>query len=121
MPSSADEISMGLLELGLSAGPAVVERLALHLRLVLEANEQFNLTSIAAADAVALHVLDSCAAACALGEAPKGGFADLGSGAGFPGIPLSILTGRRVDLVESVGKKARFLSDVAQIGRASCR
>lgn len=100
--------------MGLDAGPDVVARLALHIERVLEANERFNLTSIDAADAVSLHVLDSCAAACALADAPAGQFADLGSGAGYPGIPLSLVSGRPVSLVESVGKKAAFLNEMTR-------
>jgi 16S rRNA (guanine527-N7)-methyltransferase len=71
-----------------------------------------NLTSIDAADAVALHVLDSLTALRALQAAPMGPFADLGSGPGYPGIPLSIVSGRAVALVESVKKKASFLERV---------
>jgi 16S rRNA (guanine527-N7)-methyltransferase len=82
--------------------------------LVFEANQRFNLTSIHEADAVPLHVLDSCVAARCLEGAPAGQFADIGSGAGFPGIPLAILTCRPAGLVESVGKKARFLESVVE-------
>ena len=61
---------------------------------------------------VAIHVLDSCSAAEALSEAPPGRFADLGSGAGYPGIALSIVTGRPVDLIEATKKKGEFLRSV---------
>lgn len=98
--------------MGLALPEAKVMLLARHLEMVLSANEEFNLTRIEKDDAVRLHVLDSCAAAPALRDAPKGQFADIGSGAGYPGIPLSILTDRPVALVESVGKKAAFLERV---------
>jgi 16S rRNA (guanine527-N7)-methyltransferase len=100
--------------MGIAAESREVGLLARHLSLVYEANEALNLTSIPASDAVALHVLDSCAALPFLDRAPAGRFADLGSGAGYPAIPLAVLSGRTVDLVESVGKKAHFLEHVVQ-------
>jgi len=112
MERYAHQIAAGIEALGLCAPVDGAETLARHLSLVLEANAQFNLTSIDPVDAVALHVLDSCAATSFLAAAPPGAFADIGSGAGYPGIPLSVIAGRRVALVESVGKKAAFLERV---------
>lgn len=100
--------------MGLSVSPAQVELLASHLEMVLSANTEFNLTRIERRDSVALHVLDSCAAASLMGLAPDGRFADIGSGAGYPGIPLCVLSGRHCDLIESVGKKAAFLERVVR-------
>jgi len=58
-----------------------------------------------------LHVEDSLIGYEEVSSAPEGPMADLGSGAGFPGIPLAILTGRHTTLVESVGKKASLLKE----------
>jgi 16S rRNA (guanine527-N7)-methyltransferase len=60
------------------------------------------------------HFLDSlsCLAGCAdlLAERPDARLVDVGSGAGFPGLPLKIVRpALRLTLVESVGRKARFL------------
>lgn len=107
-----EQIAAGIQALGLCAPQGAAEALARHIDMVLEANAQFNLTSIDPGDAVSLHVLDSCAAVPLLGSAPLGSFADIGSGAGFPGIPLAVMTNRTVALVESVGKKAAFLERV---------
>jgi len=109
MDTYEPQIAAGLAEMGLDSTVAVVEALAQHLRLVFETNESLNLTSIDPEDGVALHVLDSAVALPFLDRAPAGPFADLGSGAGFPGIPLTILSSRPVSLVESVRKKAAFL------------
>lgn len=113
MQKRITEIQAGLTLMGVPCGPEQSAQLIAHLDLVAEANASFNLTTISAEDAIKMHVLDSAAAAPFLQSAPEGGFADLGSGAGFPGIPLAILSGREVTLVESVKKKAAFLERVA--------
>jgi 16S rRNA (guanine527-N7)-methyltransferase len=78
--------------------------------LLLAWNAAINLTAIREPADIALrHVVDSLAAAALLGDV--GGFVDLGSGGGFPGIPLAAaLPVERVALVDSVGKKAAFLA-----------
>jgi 16S rRNA (guanine527-N7)-methyltransferase len=105
----AEQIAAGIDALGLRGPHGVADALARHVQLVLEANAVFNLTSISPEDAASLHVLDSLTALPFLEAAPPGVFADIGSGAGFPGIPLAMMSGRPVALVESVGKKADFL------------
>lgn len=107
------EIRGGLAEMGVSATEPQLRAMERHLRLVAETNMSFNLTAVPESEYVPLHVLDSATALPSLAAAPSGAFADLGSGAGFPGIPLAILSGRPVVLVESVKKKAAFLERVA--------
>ena len=90
----------------------VIGRSARHLKLMEEANRHFNLTRITTPrDAAIKHVLDSVL--------PWRHFAgakhvlDAGTGAGFPGIPLALtLPETRFTLVDSIGKKARFVQDV---------
>lgn len=80
-----------------------------HLDLVLCKNQQLNLTTITNKDeAKVLHIEDSLAALPEL-EGVSGELVDLGSGAGYPGIPLAITTGLKTTLVETVGKKADCL------------
>jgi 16S rRNA (guanine527-N7)-methyltransferase len=83
-----------------------------HVRLLLAWNEKINLSGIRAPDAIAVeHVLDSLTALPILRRAGVEEFLDIGSGGGFPGLPLAVaLPARRALLVESVGKKARFLA-----------
>jgi len=73
-------------------------------------NTRVNLTAITDEEGiVARHFLDSLRCALSWGDAPSS-LIDIGSGAGFPGLPLKILRPElRVALVESVGKKAAFL------------
>jgi len=104
----------GLLAMGIDATPEQGASLLRHLELVYETNQALNLTAIPRGDAVPMHVLDSLSSLPFVASAPDGRLADLGSGAGFPGIPLAIMTGREVALVESVRKKATFLERVSE-------
>jgi len=98
-----------------------VAALADHLRLLLAWNVAVNLTAIRdPRAAVAAHVLDALSAVAPLRERGIRGLLDLGSGGGYPGLPLAIaLPAERALLVDSVGKKARFLeAAVAGLGLA---
>ncbi|MDR1358685.1 MAG: 16S rRNA (guanine(527)-N(7))-methyltransferase RsmG [Coriobacteriales bacterium] len=83
-----------------------------HLEAVLAYNRTKNLTSIKDLEAgKVLHIQDSLAVASELTAAPQGMMADLGSGAGYPGLPLALVSGRQAVLIEANKKKARFLKD----------
>jgi 16S rRNA (guanine527-N7)-methyltransferase len=114
MSDTKHRIVEGAEQLGLTLTSAAAEQLIEHAHAVLAANASMNLTTIPEAEFAGLHILDSLSAAHYLDAAPAGRFADLGSGAGYPGIPLAIASGRAVDLVESVRKKAAFLEAVAR-------
>ena len=80
--------------------------LDLHLELVLKENERSNLTRIVDwQQGQLLHIEDSLVGLQEFEDAPSGRAADLGSGGGFPGIPLAIVSGRPIMLVDSVTKK----------------
>lgn len=83
-----------------------------HVRLLLAWNEAINLTAITDPAAIArLHVADSLAAVPLIATLRHATILDLGSGGGFPGLPLAaVLPDARVTLVESVGKKSAFLA-----------
>lgn len=92
-----------------------------HLDLVIKANETTNITRIVSREtAQILHVEDSLSALLEFNAAPEGLYGDLGSGAGFPGIPISIETGRETVLVESVKKKAKLLEEFINELGLSC-
>lgn len=80
-------------------------------------NTRTNLTSITEPRAIVIrHFLDSLALAQAWTGNPPPALADIGAGAGFPGIPLKLLWPEaRLLLVESVGKKTEFLAHMVQI------
>jgi 16S rRNA (guanine527-N7)-methyltransferase len=87
---------------------------ARHLDLIVEANQHFNLTRIVnPREAAIKHVVDSVLPWRLFEGADH--VADAGSGAGFPGIPLSlVLPQTRFTLLESTQKKARFLESVVR-------
>jgi 16S rRNA (guanine527-N7)-methyltransferase len=92
-------------------------------RLLLAWSRHVNLTALRSVEQVAReHVADSLAALPLLRRLAAGrpvDLLDLGSGAGYPGLPLAVgLPCRRVLLLESVGKKARFLAAVAAAAAA---
>jgi 16S rRNA (guanine527-N7)-methyltransferase len=108
----------GASEMGIVLGPELAEK---SLRLVDEletANSQFNLTAIRDRPGMLYkHVLDSLS----LQPYLRGGrLADVGTGAGFPGLPLAIINPERhFSLIEATGKKARFVTQTAE--RIGCR
>lgn len=93
-----------------------------HLNLVIQKNKVMNLTRIVdPSDAVALHILDSLLLLPYLDLAPKGAFLDMGTGAGFPGIPLAIASGRPVVMIDSVGKKVAAVNKfISELGLSNC-
>ena len=109
------ELAAGLEALGLPA--ALATPLLAYLALLARWNATYNLTAIRdPRDMVAKHLLDSLAMQPFVRDLRT--LADLGTGPGLPGIPLAIATpGLQVTLVESNGKKARFLREaVRQLG-----
>jgi 16S rRNA (guanine527-N7)-methyltransferase len=106
-------IERGLAALGLEAPAQAVAQLVHYLELIQRWNRVYNLTAITdAAEMVPKHLLDSLAVLPKL-EAAR--LADIGSGAGLPGVPIAILRPELpVTLVETSGKKARFLRTVAR-------
>lgn len=98
-------------ELGLDLGEAQAAKLLAHLDLLDEWNARMNLTAIRDRPSqITKHILDSLSVHPHLQGARV---ADVGSGAGFPGIPLAVVDPQRhFALIESTGKKCRFLEAV---------
>ena len=83
----------------------LIGRLAQYGRLVLEANRRVNLTAARSEEAIAQHISDSLSIAPFV-RAP---YVDVGSGAGFPAIPIAIVSGLAPTAIEATAKKARLL------------
>ena len=110
LPAAArNDLDAGLQALNLD--PALAEPLARYLALLLRWNTTYNLTAVRdPREMVTKHLLDSLAMAPFVASVAT--LADLGTGPGLPGIPLAItIPGLRVTLVESNGKKARFMRE----------
>jgi 16S rRNA (guanine527-N7)-methyltransferase len=108
---------------GLPLDPGQLEQFERYAAELRAWNAHTNLTAITAPQEVYLrHFLDSLVLSRTLGKAP-GSLVDLGTGAGFPGLPLKILWPElQLTLVDSVGKKTAFLSHVAaQLGLVNVR
>lgn len=91
------------------------ELLKRHLELVIEANKTTNITRISTWDeGMLLHVEDSLVGLPEVEDAPAGRLVDIGSGAGYPGIPLAIESGRETLLADSVGKKTAILASMVE-------
>lgn len=89
------------------------QTIAKHLELVVKANETSNLTRITSLDeAMLLHVEDSLSGIPELEAAPEGLYADMGSGAGYPGIPLAVATGRKTLLIDARKKKMDIMASI---------
>lgn len=87
-----------------------------HLLMVNQVNQYINLTRISDIhEALVLHVVDSLSLTRDLPIEPER-FLDMGTGAGFPGIPFAIYTGCEGVLLDSVGKKINavdaFIADL---------
>ena len=110
----SERVQQGALQMGIALPPEAAERFALYHALLVEGNARMNLTTVLEPEeAVDRHFLDSLAPV-ALGLLPQGARAvDVGTGAGFPGIPLLIARpDLRLTLVDSLNKRLEFLRDV---------
>ena len=119
-------ISSGLEALGLtgSVPPDAAEKLAEYGRLLLEKNQVMNLTAIRDEAGVArLHMLDCAALLPCADFSQAHTLLDVGTGAGFPGLPLKILLPQLdVTLLDSLNKRVDWLNEVsAQLGLTGVR
>ena len=117
-----DLLTAGLTALDLD--PAAADKLARYAELLLEKNKVMNLTAIPAPrDVATLHLLD-CAALLNITDFRGKRVVDVGTGAGFPGMPLRILEPDfDLTLLDSLGKRIAFLQRVCDemgLQRVTC-
>jgi 16S rRNA (guanine527-N7)-methyltransferase len=103
--------------LGIRLSTAQLSALEIYERELLDWNARFNLTAIQETEKIRTkHFLDSLTCLSVMHDPSAERVMDVGTGAGFPGLPLKIVCpNMRLTLVESVGKKAGFCRHVAAI------
>jgi len=100
-------------EAGLTVSAEKIDRMVCYLAGVVEMNQSVNLTRIETmAAGVRLHLLDSLLVQPEISACIEGSICDIGTGGGFPGVPLAILTGRPCVALDSVGKKANAVNEI---------
>jgi 16S rRNA (guanine527-N7)-methyltransferase len=110
-------------ELGFDLTPAQKEQFSLYYSMLVDWNARINLTSITDPEGIQVrHFLDSLTVGTALraergSPEPPPGFSllDVGTGAGFPGVPLKIVWPQmKLALADSIGKKSAFLRELVR-------
>lgn len=117
----AIQLELGIRALGLELGGAARSQLLRHLELLEKWNRIHNLTAVQdKVKAVSVHLLDSLSVVPYL-EGKR--FLDVGSGAGFPGIPIAVARPEiQMDLLDSNHKKYAFLKQaIAELGLKNAR
>lgn len=104
----------GATELGIPLSGRQLVQFGRYLDLLLDWNQRMNLTAVRDAELIQQrHFLDSLTCSLVTGDLNGHKLIDIGSGAGFPGLPLKILfPDLELCLLESIGKKATFLHAV---------
>ena len=103
-----DKLANGCEQLGISVNSGQLENLLTHIEILAKWNKKLNLTALNSIDEmISHHILDSLA----INRHIKGGtLLDIGTGAGFPGLPLAIVNPTlQVTLLDSRGKRIEFL------------
>ncbi|MGH2538265.1 MAG: 16S rRNA (guanine(527)-N(7))-methyltransferase RsmG [Candidatus Promineifilaceae bacterium] len=110
-----EALESGAAKLGLALSPAQLDLFGRYQALLLEWNRRLSLLAVTGPAELQLrHFLDALSCSRATGDLNGQRLADVGSGAGLPGIPLKILyPDLRLTLIESVRKKAAFLEAAA--------
>ncbi len=101
---------------GLEMSPRQVEQFEIYARELVDWNTRMNLTTILDEEGIRVkHFLDSLSCLLVIDQQQPGKVVDVGSGAGFPGIPLKImLPEMRLTIIESVQKKTIFCKHLVE-------
>lgn len=112
---NTDKFVSGLKEIGIELSEKQIQQFLKYYEMLVEKNKVMNLTAITEYDEVIeKHFLDSLQIA-KYTDLNKGSLIDIGTGAGFPGIPLKIAFPKlKVVLLDSLNKRIKFLDEVIE-------
>lgn len=113
---SKDLLLSGAAEYGVSLSDEAVERFDIYARLLVERNKVMNLTAITESDEIVKkHFVDSLSLLSVVDIPENAKVIDVGTGAGFPGIPLMIARpDLRMTLLDSTRKRLGFIDEVSR-------
>ncbi len=112
MPVNDKLIEEGVRRLGLDLPEGALARLSRYVAEIELWNSAYGLVNDSGDALIVRHLLDSLAGTARIKAMSRGRIADMGSGAGLPGIPLGIaLPDSRIDLVEPSDRRCRFLEN----------
>ena len=109
-----DLLKAALNKLSIEYDDKAIEKVDTFYEMLIEKNKVMNLTSITDHDDfITKHIIDSLLPACHISFNDRQAVIDVGTGAGFPGIPLKIFfSDLNITLVDSLNKRLLFLNDV---------
>ena len=104
-----------LLNLNLNIDDNMLEKFELFYNELIRVNEYMNLTAITEHDEVYIkHFFDSLTLLKCVENSPNIRLLDVGSGAGFPAIPLAITTNIDITIIDALNKRINFLNETIQ-------
>jgi 16S rRNA (guanine527-N7)-methyltransferase len=118
-------LAAGITKLGLSADKKQIRNMEIYIDELVLWNKRYNLVRFETPRQLIIkHLLDSLSGVAVITELkevlPEMTMADVGSGAGFPGVPLALYCPHfRIDLIERSSKRARFLNNIRALLRLS--
>lgn len=106
----------GLMDLKFKIDNNIVEKFSIYSSLLVEWNEKMNLTAVTDPSEISIkHFLDSIAPLSVLDLRENSKIIDVGTGAGFPGVPIKIMRSDiDLTLLDSLNKRINFLKEVSE-------